>query len=191
MLMRRKSTGKRLRFEVFKRDHVTCQYCGAQPPDVVLVADHITPVAEGGETSIDNLLTACTPCNQGKADKALGARQIRPDADVLFLETQQEIAELQRYTAAVLALDMEVGLVVKLLQDRWVQLSGLDWSPSARCVRQLLATYSPEIVEAAMVDVAVKVESGYLPARGNRWVGYLFTVARTIARESEYGADEA
>jgi hypothetical protein len=30
---KRKSTGKRLRFSVFQRDHFTCQYCGAQPPD--------------------------------------------------------------------------------------------------------------------------------------------------------------
>ena len=63
----RRSTGKRLRFEIFKRDHFTCQYCGAQPPSIVLVIDHIDPVAEGGLTVIENLITACEPCNQGKA----------------------------------------------------------------------------------------------------------------------------
>lgn len=53
----RRSTGKRLRFEIFKRDHFTCQYCGAQPPSIVLVIDHIDPVAEGGLTVIENLIT--------------------------------------------------------------------------------------------------------------------------------------
>src|SRR4051812_15410387 len=63
---RRRSTGKRLRFEVFKRDYFTCRYCGAQPPDVVLVVDHVIPVALGGPSTLDNLITACEPCNQGK-----------------------------------------------------------------------------------------------------------------------------
>lgn len=69
--MARKSTGKRLRFEVFKRDEFTCQYCGAHPPAVVLVVDHINPVAAGGDTEINNLITACEPCNQGKSDRPL------------------------------------------------------------------------------------------------------------------------
>jgi 5-methylcytosine-specific restriction endonuclease McrA len=33
----------RTRFEVFKRDDFTCQYCGRKSPDVVLEADHIVP----------------------------------------------------------------------------------------------------------------------------------------------------
>lgn len=189
MASTRRSTGKRLRFEVFKRDHFTCQYCGAQPPAIVLVADHITPVAEGGETSLTNLITACEPCNQGKADKSLGHRAIRPDADLLYLQTQQEIAELRRYQQAKAERDAEIARVVELLQDEWVTLSGQDWAPSVPTIRQLLAKYSPEIVERAMEDVAIKVGTGYLPARGNRWVRYLFTVAGTLSRENEYVLD--
>lgn len=67
----RKSTGKKLRFEVFKRDGFICQYCGAHPPTVILVVDHIAPVADGGQTVIDNLVTACEPCNQGKGARPL------------------------------------------------------------------------------------------------------------------------
>lgn len=47
---KRQSTGKRLRFPVFKREFFTCQYCGAQPPDVVLVCDHIEPAARRRST---------------------------------------------------------------------------------------------------------------------------------------------
>lgn len=65
--MSRKSLGKRVRFDVFKRDNFTCQYCGAHPPAVVLEVDHIVPVADGGDNDPDNLITACFPCNRGKA----------------------------------------------------------------------------------------------------------------------------
>jgi hypothetical protein len=56
----------RLRFEVFKRDGFVCQYCGRHPPDVILHCDHITAVANGGPTTLENLLTACQDCNLGK-----------------------------------------------------------------------------------------------------------------------------
>ncbi len=186
----RRSTGKRLRFEVFKRDHFTCQYCGAQPPAVVLVAGHVIPVKDGGQTTIDNLVTACEPCNQGKADRLITTKAIRPDADLLYLQTQQEIAELQRYQEAKAQRDAEIAQIVALLHDDWLALSALDWVPSEATIRQLLAKYSPEIVERAMEDVAIKVGTGYLPSHGNRWVRYLFTVASTLSRENEYVLDE-
>lgn len=67
----RQSISKKKRFEVFKRDGFKCQYCGAHPPAVILHVDHINPVANGGKNHIDNLITACEPCNLGK-----GARQL-------------------------------------------------------------------------------------------------------------------
>ncbi len=69
----RKPLSKRVRFEVFKRDSFTCQYCGAHPPAVILHVDHIKPVAEGGRNDIDNLVTACQPCNSGKSDVPLSS----------------------------------------------------------------------------------------------------------------------
>ena len=69
--MVRKSIPKSVRFEVFKRDSFKCQYCGASSPDVLLVIDHIKPVAGGGESDITNLITACQPCNSGKSDRPL------------------------------------------------------------------------------------------------------------------------
>lgn len=67
----RVAIGKRLRFDVFKRDGFKCAYCGAHPPSVMLECDHIHPVALGGSNDIDNLITACFNCNRGKADKSL------------------------------------------------------------------------------------------------------------------------
>jgi len=69
--MSRKPISKRTRFEIFKRDGFTCQYCGAHPPSVVLEVDHIAPVAGGGDNDPDNLVTACLPCNRGKGAVSL------------------------------------------------------------------------------------------------------------------------
>lgn len=68
---KRRPISKRIRFEVFKRDQFTCQYCGRKAPDVVLHVDHVDPVARGGDSSIINLLTACVNCNLGKSDRTL------------------------------------------------------------------------------------------------------------------------
>lgn len=63
---KRKSTGKKTRFEIFKRDKFTCQYCGRKAPEIVLVCDHVNPVAAGGPTTLLNLITSCVDCNAGK-----------------------------------------------------------------------------------------------------------------------------
>ena len=69
----RQSISPKLRFEVFKRDGFTCLYCGAHPPAAILHADHIDPVANGGDNSIDNLTTACNVCNGGKGARLLSS----------------------------------------------------------------------------------------------------------------------
>lgn len=58
-----------IRAVVFARDDYTCQYCGAR--GVSLQADHIYPVSRGGRNDLDNLATACKPCNQSKRAKTL------------------------------------------------------------------------------------------------------------------------
>ena len=62
----RKQLSKGTRFDIFKRDGFMCQYCGRQPPEVVLHVDHITPVIEGGTNDPMNLVTSCRDCNLGK-----------------------------------------------------------------------------------------------------------------------------
>lgn len=86
------SLSKRVRFEVFKRDLFTCQYCGRRPPDVVLEADHIVPRCKGGSDELDNLTTSCADCNRGKAGKGLD--QVAPAVDEMArLEAIQEMSE--------------------------------------------------------------------------------------------------
>lgn len=58
----------KLRFLILLRDKFTCQYCGRKPPEVKLEIDHKYPKSKGGPTSMDNLITACRDCNNGKRD---------------------------------------------------------------------------------------------------------------------------
>lgn len=81
--MAREPIGKKLRFEVFKRDSFTCQYCGAAAPKVELHVDHVVSVRDGGPTCRENLVTACARCNTGKgAEDALCANVER----IVFVE---------------------------------------------------------------------------------------------------------
>lgn len=61
------AVSKRLRYEVLRRDNHACRYCGATAPDVALTVDHVVPTALGGSDDPSNLVTACGPCNSGKA----------------------------------------------------------------------------------------------------------------------------
>lgn len=86
--MERKAIGNKLRFEVFKRDSFTCQYCGKKAPEIILRVDHIDPVKNGGDNNIINLITSCFECNSGKGATLL--------TDRTMLEKQQEqLEELQ------------------------------------------------------------------------------------------------
>ena len=68
MIMVKTSLPQKLRFEVFKRDKHTCQYCGRSPPAVILEVDHIIPISSGGTDELSNLITSCFDCNRGKGD---------------------------------------------------------------------------------------------------------------------------
>jgi 5-methylcytosine-specific restriction endonuclease McrA len=62
----------RRRWDVFARDGFRCRYCGASPADgIKLTVDHVQPVIDGGSDDLENLVTACAPCNAGKAARPL------------------------------------------------------------------------------------------------------------------------
>lgn len=56
-----------IRKRVFERDKHTCRYCGDK--NGPFHADHVYPSSKGGETSIENLVTACARCNRKKQAK--------------------------------------------------------------------------------------------------------------------------
>ncbi|SON53819.1 HNH endonuclease [Hartmannibacter diazotrophicus] len=63
------------RFNVFLRDRFQCQYCGSREE---LTFDHLIPRSRGGQTTWDNVLAACSPCNLKKANKSLKEAGMHP-----------------------------------------------------------------------------------------------------------------
>lgn len=177
-----RSLTKGKRFEIFKRDGFTCQYCGRKPPEVVLHVDHVMPVAEGGDNDEMNLVTACSDCNLGKSKKRIEMSQ-RPDADLAWLEMQQEIAELERYQQAKQRRDALLVQIVERLQDTWVAWSGMDWHPSNAVIMQMLLKYSPEEIEYAITVTAPKVAVGYVSSSDAHWLKYLHGVLKNNAKD--------
>lgn len=53
------------RAQILDRDRRTCAYCGSRASTV----DHVMPQSRGGRNTWDNLVAACGPCNNRKADR--------------------------------------------------------------------------------------------------------------------------
>jgi 5-methylcytosine-specific restriction endonuclease McrA len=65
-------SGARLsRLSVYTRDDYTCQYCGNSylGDRRRLTIDHVVPRSRGGDTSWENVVTACQDCNRKKGGK--------------------------------------------------------------------------------------------------------------------------
>jgi len=88
---KRLSISKKLRFDVFKRDSFTCQYCGRSAPEITLEIDHLQPVSAGGKNEMMNLVTSCYDCNRGK-----GARLLSDDASIKKQKAQLDMLNDRR-----------------------------------------------------------------------------------------------
>lgn len=70
---------KLTRYEIFNRDHYTCQYCGKETRQLTL--DHVIPRYRRGTHNWENVVSACVPCNHRKAGRTpqeAGMKLIRP-----------------------------------------------------------------------------------------------------------------
>jgi 5-methylcytosine-specific restriction endonuclease McrA len=57
------------RRNVLARDGHECQYCGRRFPTHLLSIDHVFPRSRGGETTWENVVCACLPCNVRKGGR--------------------------------------------------------------------------------------------------------------------------
>lgn len=170
----RKRVPKKIRFEVFKRDKFTCQYCGQKAPDVVLHCDHITPVFEGGKNDILNLITSCVDCNLGK-----GKTELSDDSAVVKQREQIEaLAERREQIDMLLSwrntLSENAEYEIDQIISFWESLfGGFSLSSSGRdAVRKYLKRYGfNEVIEA--IDIA-RDTYGFDPENGMQSAGFAF-----------------
>ncbi len=59
------------RKNILVRDEGTCQYCDTKFGESELTIDHVIPRSKGGTTTWNNVVAACTSCNQRKSDHCL------------------------------------------------------------------------------------------------------------------------
>lgn len=123
--MSRTALSKKVRFEVFKRDSFTCQYCAAKPPKVPLEVDHIVPVCKGGKNHIDNLITACFDCNRGKAGNELTSipKTILEKSEGKKIALQQYKEYQKILSAERLQMESDIDLVEYVFSSVFI-----DWS---------------------------------------------------------------
>jgi len=57
------------RRNLYRRDGFTCQYCGNRPGTQELTLDHVQPRSQGGRTTWENCVLACTACNTRKGGR--------------------------------------------------------------------------------------------------------------------------
>lgn len=150
---------KKVRFEVFKRDNFTCQYCGKKPPDIMLEIDHILPKDKKGNDDILNLITSCFDCNRGKSNKELNTipSTLEENAEILKEKQKQYKAYLkliEKVHEQKQAEFEEVGLYFWGKFGKKTSIFAGKWACSIRMFLKMFNKY--EIMEAMDIAFAKK-----------------------------------
>lgn len=79
---------------LFARDGYRCQYCGRHRSTLrsreFLTRDHVQPISAGGDNTWENVVTACSVCNNRKANHSLQAAGMR----LLAMPTEPDHVQL-------------------------------------------------------------------------------------------------
>ena len=151
----RENISKKVRFEVFKRDKFTCQYCGRQAPDVVLEVDHIQPVAKGGTNDFLNLITSCFDCNRGKGKRTLTQQEELKKQQKMLKELSERKEQLEMLVEWKKGLDnLEEEMLGKI--EELLKKTGYGLSEQGKLdFKKLLKKYGfAEVYECTNISIS-------------------------------------
>lgn len=81
---------------ILRRDKMICQYCRKKLDKTTASVDHIIPLSRRGETSWENLVACCKPCNTRKRNRLpeeagmkLICRPKQPNGFIFFEEDEE------------------------------------------------------------------------------------------------------
>ena len=98
---------KSKRFAILARDEFRCQYCGATAASgAVLQLDHINPLSRGGNDSLENLVTACFDCNNGKRNRTIDEAIAEINCRLKARSALNGVIDAMQAYAAAVKLDM-------------------------------------------------------------------------------------
>lgn len=140
------SIPKSLRLAVFERDAFACIYCGSTER---LTIDHDIPISRGGNDTIDNLQTACLPCNANKRHMTHNEYTLWPGRETLLKRPQStETEQIKKHKREIETTSSTVGFQMffeaigcfddkdrgKLTQvvDAYCRASGMDVAAGAK-----------------------------------------------------------
>ncbi|MGH7477149.1 MAG: HNH endonuclease [Longimicrobiales bacterium] len=67
---------------LFARDHYRCEYCGRHRAQLrgreFLTRDHLVPLSRGGHNTWQNVVTACSSCNNRKGNRLAQEARMHP-----------------------------------------------------------------------------------------------------------------
>jgi hypothetical protein len=178
----RKPVSKKLRFDVFKRDQFVCQYCGSHPPAAVLHVDHIHPVAEGGDNSVDNLITACESCNLGKGARLLSSAPKSLEEKAMLVAEREE--QIRGYNNILKA------RAVRIDEEAWEVAATIEQKEYIEeYSRSKLASIRKFLAELPQIEVlhAAEIASLRFPRGGDRGFKYFCGVCWSKIREERNG----
>ncbi|MBE3039678.1 MAG: HNH endonuclease [Chloroflexi bacterium] len=193
--MKRRQVASGLRYSILERDGFTCQYCGGKAPAVHLTVDHILPASAGGLTDPNNLVVACVDCNAGKAAK-IPVGPVDNTILALKLDAMKERRKMLRATAkaerdAIKAGDKRVWNIA----CEWIEAFGRKPGPGGQwtidqrffqALRNLLESFDPSVLLAAVHSCAEKFRGGYLQDEQNS-IKYFCGIMRNKRKEQKRG----
>ncbi len=164
---------KKTRFEVFKRDAFTCRYCGKRPPEVMLEADHVVPVCEGGDNGQANLVTACFACNRGKGGTSLDRCAPVVDELALLQGIQEAMERATIHTVSLHAAEAKreaERAVVNRAREWWVQDTGGEYGFQENSIVAFLNRgLSVETIEALMTKATAAYHGHHVSGLTGAW----------------------
>jgi hypothetical protein len=191
---KREGISKRVRFEVFKRDSFTCQYCGKGAPDVILHIDHINPVAGGGGSDILNLVTSCIDCNLGKGARELSDNTAiqKQRAQLAELNERREQLEMMlQWRESLASLDEKY---VSAFEQRFTDVTGSTLTDvgRAKVKRWLKKTSLVDLLDAldASFDTYYKGGDPEDADRSNALAGKAFSMVPRIVNSKRLNEEK-
>ncbi|ELU1437119.1 MULTISPECIES: HNH endonuclease [Providencia] len=180
---------KKIRFEVFKRDGFTCQYCGDSAPKVVLNVDHIIPVSAGGDNNMMNLITSCFDCNQGKRDRLISddsliTKQLSQVKEVS--DKREQLLMMLAWRDELIKFTEEQELIViqkieELIPGKAITDSG------KKTVKKWLSKYTAEeIITAADLSAEQKLDVEITAESASEFFSYIPRIASMRRNPPEY-----
>lgn len=157
--IKRRAISEKTRFEIFKRDSFTCQYCGVQPPQAILHIDHIIPVASGGTNAPENLITSCQPCNSGKGARSLSESSIIKLTADRAEDAKERAKQLLMIAQAYHEQESAFEEIEQICWDKWLTYGVYVGKNDETTIRNLAKQYPLTAILDGM-DFVVKKNRG-------------------------------